>query len=82
MITWNSGAEQLLGHLPDDVLGRAAADLLASPLPPSARTSLAEHKEWSGTLVLRHRSGSPVSAVVRAFPQREAHGDVGWVLIA
>nr|WP_043492320.1 MULTISPECIES: SpoIIE family protein phosphatase [Streptomyces] len=82
VITWNSGAEQLLGHLPGDVLGRAAADLLASPLPASARTCLAERKEWSGTLVLRHRGGTPVGAVVRAFPQREAHGDAGWVLIA
>ncbi|WP_217576716.1 SpoIIE family protein phosphatase [Streptomyces sp. GbtcB7] len=78
---WNAAAQQLLGHPPGDVVGRAAADLLASGLPASARTCLTARTEWSGTLSVQHLDGRHVDLALRAFPQRDAHGDAGWVLI-
>ncbi|CAL9642939.1 hypothetical protein SUDANB21_06405 [Streptomyces sp. enrichment culture] len=67
---WSEGARLLLGHRPEEVVGRPAADLLADstgPLP------LPEDR-WSGTLVLRHRDGGTVSAWVLAH-HRQPSGD-------
>src|SRR5690606_33223162 len=61
----------LLGHTAEEVVGRPAAELLAeeedTPRPPvDAR--------WSGTLTLRHRDGTTVTAWVLAH-RRDADGE-------
>ncbi|MCX4702690.1 SpoIIE family protein phosphatase [Streptomyces sp. NBC_01352] len=79
--TWSTRAEQLLGYPAGDVLGRRAADLLAAPVPASVRRYLTERAEWSGTFVIRHRDGTPISTRIRAFPQLDAQGADSWILL-
>ncbi|MEU5294501.1 SpoIIE family protein phosphatase [Streptomyces umbrinus] len=72
---WSAGAERLLGYSAAQILGRAAASLLAEEpgagdLPPLS--SLPEPQElqdlprWHGTLALRHLDGHRVEARVIA----------------
>lgn len=72
---WNAGAERLLGYSAAQILGRAAASLLAEdpgtgdlpPLPPLPPFSeLPELPMWRGTLALRHLDGHRVEARVLA----------------
>ncbi|MEU9899016.1 SpoIIE family protein phosphatase [Streptomyces phaeochromogenes] len=83
---WNAGAERLLGYPAAQILGRAAASLLAEepgagdlpPLPPLLE--LPELQRWHGTLALRHRDGHRVEARVLAHhrtPGRTGDGTPG-----
>ncbi|MFJ5172597.1 SpoIIE family protein phosphatase [Streptomyces griseoviridis] len=74
---WSEGARQLTGHLAAEAVGRPALDLLAVPPPPAALATLA------GTVVLRHRDGSPVAVPVRACPLLDADGGLtGYAVTA
>ncbi|MFJ2813386.1 SpoIIE family protein phosphatase [Streptomyces sp. NPDC087294] len=74
---WSEGARRLTGRPAAEAVGRPARDLLAEPLPPGALTALA------GTVVLRHRDGSPVALPVRACPLLDAAGTVtGYAVTA
>lgn len=93
---WNAGAERLLGYSAAQILGRAAASLLAEdpgtgdlpPLPPFSE--LPELPRWNGTLALRHLDGHRVEARVLAHhrtPGRTEEGApgggmCGWVLVS
>ncbi|CAL9348086.1 hypothetical protein SUDANB145_00411 [Streptomyces sp. enrichment culture] len=81
VLHWNEGASRLLGHPPEGVVGRPAADLLAGagqdefPKPGDAR--------WHGVLKLRHRDGHVVSARVLAHRRWPDDGrPAGWLAVA
>ncbi|MEU4495929.1 SpoIIE family protein phosphatase [Streptomyces sp. NPDC023998] len=58
MVTgWSEGARRLLGYLPAEVVGQAAARLLADDTGARAWRDAGGRERWSGTLALRHRDG-------------------------
>ncbi|MCT9075715.1 SpoIIE family protein phosphatase [Streptomyces fulvoviolaceus] len=59
---WSEGARRLTGHTAEEVVGRAARELLAEDPPGQAVAAL------KGTVVLRHRDGSPVPLALSACP--------------
>ncbi|CAL9657361.1 hypothetical protein SUDANB15_06823 [Streptomyces sp. enrichment culture] len=76
---WSEGARLLLGHTPEEVVGRPAAELLADradmPRPPM-------NTRWSGSLVLRHRGGGTVTVWVLAHHRQPADGGPGdWLAV-
>ncbi|GAB2783102.1 SpoIIE family protein phosphatase [Streptomyces chlorus] len=77
---WNEGAQRLLGHRAEDVVGRPAARLLAdgaqAPRPPG-------ETRWSGTLALRHRDGCTVTVWLLAHRGRPEDGEADdWLAVA
>ncbi|CAM5571364.1 SpoIIE family protein phosphatase [Kitasatospora aureofaciens] len=79
---WSTGAQRLLGYSDSEAVGRPAADLLASPLPTSARERLAGQEGWVGPVVLRHRDGHPAECRLCARPLPAGDGQAGWLLEA
>ncbi|MEU0334341.1 SpoIIE family protein phosphatase [Streptomyces sp. NPDC006193] len=78
LVEWNEGARRLLGHPPDAVLGRPAAELLAGAGFPAAPAG----RRWEGTVGLRHRDGRTVSVWLLAHrrpPQEGRRG--GWLVV-
>ncbi|MEU6357690.1 SpoIIE family protein phosphatase [Streptomyces sp. NPDC047072] len=74
---WSEGARRLTGHTADQVVGRAARELLAEDPPESAVAAL------KGTVVLRHHDGSPLTLVLDACPVLGADGaPAGYVITA
>ncbi|MFJ6084868.1 SpoIIE family protein phosphatase [Streptomyces sp. NPDC092369] len=57
---WSEGARLLTGYPAEEAVGRPARDLLAEEPPPEALAAS------NGTVVLRHRDGSPVRVALRA----------------
>src|ERR1043166_5569872 len=72
---WSAGARRLLGYEPVEVVGRAAAGLLAEALPATAATSCAARAGWSGQVAIRHRDGHRVDLPVEAHPLLDAVGE-------
>ncbi|MFI9272107.1 SpoIIE family protein phosphatase [Kitasatospora sp. NPDC052896] len=77
---WGAGAEQLLGYSAAEVVGRPAAELLSSPLPPAAGERFGRREGWAGRVVLRHRDGSAVKCSLRAQPLAWGDGPAHWLL--
>jgi PAS domain S-box-containing protein len=72
MVTgWSDGARRLTGYAAEDVVGRAARDLLARDVPPGALSGTVP----TGTAVIRHRDGRPVSLRLRVCPLLGADGE-------
>ncbi len=82
LTAWTAGAGRLLGYRPDEVVGRAAADLLAVDLPASALPGIERREECNGRVVLRHRDGRAVEVDVHAAPTHGARGNTSWVVVA
>ncbi|MFF3937123.1 SpoIIE family protein phosphatase [Streptomyces phaeofaciens] len=82
VLAWSADARRLLGHESAQVLGRPAADLLADPLPPSARRRLVEPDHWRGRVHVRHRDGHRLELQLDAHPLRDAADEVQWFLTA
>ncbi|MEU4982850.1 SpoIIE family protein phosphatase [Streptomyces sp. NPDC021969] len=78
---WSDGARRLTGHAAEEVVGRPARDLLArgAPTRPLSRIHPAG-TALSGTVVVRHRDGRPVSLGLRVCPLRGADGAPGGYL--
>ncbi|MEV0643124.1 SpoIIE family protein phosphatase [Streptomyces sp. NPDC050619] len=74
---WSEDARRLTGYPAEAVVGRAARELLADDPPDRSVAAL------TGTVVLRHRDGSPLTLALRAFPVigADAHPD-GFVITA
>ncbi|MBW8706126.1 Phosphoserine phosphatase RsbU [Streptomyces sp. MBT84] len=73
---WSEGAQRLTGYPPEEVVGRAAQDLLAEGTVPPALTAL------TGTVVVRHRDGQPLPLHLSAVPMAGPDGDpVGFVVV-
>ena len=74
---WSEGARRLTGHPAEDAVGRPVRELLAEDPPPEAVTAL------HGTVALRHRDGSTVSARLTACAVAGADGaPPGYVITA
>ncbi|MFF3332467.1 SpoIIE family protein phosphatase [Streptomyces sp. NPDC002888] len=81
---WSEGARRLLGYRAQEVVGRAAADLLVGQEPSGATAvSPIGSQEWSGTAALRHRDGHRVELALHAHPSLGADGTThGFVVTA
>ncbi|MER6015342.1 SpoIIE family protein phosphatase [Streptomyces bluensis] len=77
---WSAGARQLLGYEVAEVVGRAAADLLADELPGSVRRHLASGHGWAGEVALRHRDGGRVVVRLRGTPLLDAGCERLWLV--
>ncbi|MEU9171722.1 SpoIIE family protein phosphatase [Streptomyces sp. NPDC048420] len=74
---WSEGARRLTGRTAEEVVGRAARELLAEDPPGPAVAAL------KGTVVLRHRDGSPLTLFVEACPVQGGDGTpTGYVITA
>ncbi|GKQ35052.1 SpoIIE family protein phosphatase [Streptomyces sp. A012304] len=77
---WSEGARRLLGHLPSQVVGRPAAELLADS--QGIRPPGTAEERWSGTLALRHSDGHTVSVWVLAHLRRPGgDGPATWLAV-
>ncbi|NUS14058.1 MAG: PAS domain-containing protein, partial [Streptomyces sp.] len=72
---WSDGARRLTGHPAEEVVGRAVRELLAEDPPPETVAARA------GTVVLRHRDGTPVTVPVRACEVLGPDGTPGGFVI-
>ncbi|WP_327242065.1 ATP-binding SpoIIE family protein phosphatase [Streptomyces sp. NBC_01320] len=79
--SWARGAELLLGHRSDQIVGRPGSELFDGPVPDSLSRALAEGREWSSRAALRHRDGRSVDADVHAAPMHGTADDTTWVLL-
>ncbi|GAA1502531.1 SpoIIE family protein phosphatase [Streptomyces albidochromogenes] len=86
IVEWSLAARDLLGHQPEDVLGRSAAALLV----PDANRELADRltrrvqagETVVGTLPVRHRDGHDVTMEMWIVPATDPRGRPGTLLIA
>ncbi|MFD9507250.1 SpoIIE family protein phosphatase [Streptomyces mirabilis] len=79
LLRWSEGARRLLGHAPEEVEGRPAADLLATGTPvPAEPTGI----RWNGNLDLRHRDGHTVSVWLLAHRRKpQDGGPATWLVV-
>ncbi|SNX66264.1 PAS domain S-box-containing protein [Streptomyces sp. TLI_55] len=68
VMAWSSGAQALLGHTADDVVGRPVAALLAADLPHPAVRRWAAGEPWTSEVALRHRDGDRIVVRLRGAP--------------
>ncbi|WP_128377141.1 SpoIIE family protein phosphatase [Streptomyces cavernae] len=78
---WNEGARRLLGHPPQDVVGRAAAALLADGPPSGAPRPTAAAPRWNGTATLLHRDGHPLTVSLLAHRLAQNTDHAHWLLV-
>ncbi|WP_327399361.1 SpoIIE family protein phosphatase [Streptomyces sp. NBC_01288] len=79
LVEWNDGAERLLGHTADEVVGRPAVRLLAGGAEALPGITGAR---WDGTVSLRHRDGRAVSVWLLAHHRRPRDGGPGdWLVV-
>ncbi|MFI1168700.1 SpoIIE family protein phosphatase [Streptomyces sp. NPDC020801] len=72
---WSAGAERLLGHLHQDVVGRPVACLLPSDAAADAEEGFpAALGLPSGRTLLRHRDGRSVEVCLRTYPSFDSDG--------
>ncbi|MFJ7904530.1 SpoIIE family protein phosphatase [Streptomyces sp. NPDC096198] len=85
---WTSGARRLLGHRAEEVLGRAAHDLIAAPdteegpRPGHRHWKLGHRQIRSGrrTVRVRHRDGHALELTVRVSRLTGRSGRTGWLV--
>ncbi len=65
---WSEGGRLLLGWTAEDTVGRPVTDLLVDPPPPGFPEGYGAGPDPTGFILLRHRDGSTVDAVVTAHP--------------
>ena len=79
LLRWSEGARRLLGHAPEEVEGRPAADLLATDTPVPAEPT---GNRWNGNLDLRHRDGQTVSVWLLAHRRKPRDGGPAtWLVV-
>ncbi|MEV8310310.1 SpoIIE family protein phosphatase [Streptomyces flavidovirens] len=86
IVEWSLAARDLLGHQPEDVLGRPASPVLV----PDANRELADEltrrvqagETVVGTLPVRHRDGHHVTMEMWIVPAADPQGRPGTLLIA
>lgn len=87
ILFWNEGAEKITGHLRQDVLGRAAQEVMqadeegdSSEVSGEGETSivqvLREGKPTHNEVMLRHKAGHLVPVRIRAVAIRNDHGTI------
>ncbi|MCX5611252.1 MULTISPECIES: SpoIIE family protein phosphatase [unclassified Streptomyces] len=86
IVEWSLAAQDLLGHRPEDILGRPGASVLV----PEANRGLADDltrrvqagETVVGTLPVRHRDGHRVVMEMWIVPAADPQGRTGAMLIA
>ncbi|MFD9406903.1 SpoIIE family protein phosphatase [Streptomyces sp. NPDC059989] len=86
IVEWSLAAQDLLGHRPEDILGRPGTAVLV----PEANHELADQltrrvqagETVVGTLPVRHRDGHRVVMEMWIVPAADPHGRTGAMLIA
>ncbi|MEU9379087.1 SpoIIE family protein phosphatase [Streptomyces sp. NPDC048255] len=86
VVEWSLAAQDLLGHRPEDVIGRPGTAVLV----PEANQELADEltrrvqsgETVVGTLPVRHRDGHRVPMEMWIVPARDPQGRTGALLIA
>jgi PAS domain-containing protein len=61
---WSEGGRLLLGWTAEDTVGHPVTDLLVDPAPPGVPEGHGAGSDSRGFVLLRHRDGSTVDAVV------------------
>ncbi|MEU9662002.1 SpoIIE family protein phosphatase [Streptomyces chartreusis] len=80
LVEWNAGAERLLGHPAEEVVGRPAASLLVGEV--DRRTLTPEGDRWDGVVTLRHRDGGTVAVWLLAHRVRpQEDGPEHWLVV-
>lgn len=84
IVFWNHGAEELTGHLSQQVLGHHMAENFLEHVGPENRklegddlplnTALRHGRELDVRATIRHKDGRPVKVHVRAIPLRDEFG--------
>ncbi|GAB2842782.1 hypothetical protein GCM10027074_06600 [Streptomyces deserti] len=77
---WSQGASRLLGYSREEVVGRAAARLLAEDVTETATRPLSGRETWKGRITLRHRDGHCVEADLLAH-RRAAADRADWLVV-
>ncbi|MCL6732289.1 SpoIIE family protein phosphatase [Streptomyces neyagawaensis] len=78
---WSEGARQLLGHRPDEVVGKPAVRLLDEDLPPETLREIKALRRWSGRVRLRHRNGHRVECGLIAHDRTKSDTGSDWLLV-
>ncbi|MFF6781193.1 SpoIIE family protein phosphatase [Streptomyces sp. NPDC012510] len=79
---WSAGAEDLLGYVPAQILGRPALVLLAEEPAADDLPSFADLPRWHGMLVLRHRDGRRLEVKVLALHRTSYAGVRDWFVVS
>ncbi|WP_245919115.1 SpoIIE family protein phosphatase [Actinomadura mexicana] len=79
---WSPGAQQMLGYIAEDVLGRPASLLLADAAPSPAPWRLPCPAPWSGEVPLWHKDGGRVSVELLAYPGHDSRGRTEWLVVS
>lgn len=82
---WSEGARRLLGYRSAEIIGRAAAGLLAVEPPADTLRSLEALPRWNGTATLLHRDGHRLTVNLLAHRQEPDTGGSGgshWLLVS
>ncbi|WUO34997.1 SpoIIE family protein phosphatase [Streptomyces sp. NBC_00286] len=79
---WSEGARRLLGYSAPEIVGRRAADLLATVgLSDATGYALAASREWSGTAALRHQDGHRLDLTLHSTPSLDRGGETEAYLV-
>ncbi|MDQ0945839.1 SpoIIE family protein phosphatase [Streptomyces sp. V1I1] len=84
---WSEGARRLLGYPPSEVVGQAAARLLADDVDETARREAARRdtagrERWSGTVALLHRDGHRLQRPLLAHRRTPDSGIAEWLVVS
>ena len=89
ILLWNEGARRLYGYEPEEIIGKANADLLHTPeaiaagLPQTMRQAALAFGKWEGAVTRVRRDGGRFTARVVITPRRNRHGEwIGFLLIS
>ncbi|MEV7415573.1 SpoIIE family protein phosphatase [Streptomyces sp. NPDC089919] len=86
IVEWSLAAQDLLGHRPEDLIGRLASDVLVPPGNWQLADDLTERVHAGetvvGTLSVRHLDGHPVTMEMWIVPAVDPRGRPGAMLIA
>src|SRR5580765_1602721 len=89
ILLWNEGARRLYGYEPDEVVGKANADILHTPedvatgKPEEIREAALRDGSWEGNIERLRKDGRRFMARVVMTPRHDATGkQVGFLLIS
>src|SRR3989441_669889 len=89
ILLWNEGARRLYGYEPDEVVGKANADILHTPedvatgKPEEIREAALHDGSWEGSIERLRKDGRRFMARVVMTPRHDATGkQVGFLLIS
>ncbi|UQX03831.1 SpoIIE family protein phosphatase [Streptomyces sp. RerS4] len=86
VVEWSLAAQDLLGHRPEDILGRPGTDILVPEVNHGLADDLTRRVQAGetvvGTLPVRHRDGHRVPMEMWILPAADPQGRTGALLIA